>query len=690
MEEIQRQFRIALFTFIVVIPVGIFGFMAIEGWSLIDATYVTVITLTTVGYGDYIPKSDVGRIFTIFLLIFGLGSVGFALQAAVGWIASPVFRTTRQRFRVHKKVAHLKHHYIICGMGETVDKTIGYIMQGAEIRRRIVDATRRKPIDNLIDRIFGPKDRPRLPVTRRIVQRIVDTLLHRDNNLRTLLDLVVVVTRDAAYAERLRNSGLLVIEGDPTSDDILHLAGIERAQAMMVILESDTETLLTVLTGHKINPPLHITAGVLDEMIARKLIRVGANSVVNPYNAAGQFLTNATLRPVVNDYFNSILFDLNTDHRVTPLKLYNDSPWVGKRLGDLDLQAVGEAHIIGLRYEDGHFLAVPDDDVILDEGQVLIVVAPATQIETLHHSSRGGNTERRRYIPTFQPLPQPHHSPASPYTYTLVEAENAIKGMSQHFIIVGTNRLAQNIFEKLDPTRPFVLVSNDNQVTNALLKRGFRVIHGDPTSETVLQRAGVRRAQALMVSVDEPAGGVLAILNARAMNKKLLITAAASSDDMIAKLELAGADRVVSPFHVAARFVLLATTRPDIADFFDYVLFNYHTGLETTELYIEDDSPWVGKMLGELNLTVRFESRVIGVRLHDRLTFAYAPLKSHLIRRGEVLIVVTPMRYADELRADAHGSDSKRPMTLRREESMISRTWTQDMLRELLQQRGQS
>ncbi|MBZ0275441.1 MAG: NAD-binding protein, partial [Anaerolineae bacterium] len=188
---------------------------------------------------------------------------------------------------------------------------------------------------------------------------------------------------------------------------------------------------------------------------------------------------------------------------------------------------------------------------------------------------------------------------------------------------------------------------------------------GSPTQENTLRRAGIDRALAIMISLEDEADSVLTVLNSRALSKRLLITATAQTDDAIPKLQRAGADRVVSPFQVAGQFVLLATTRPVVNDFLQYVLFNYLVGIETTELYMQDDSPWIGKTLEDLRLEQLFRAGVIGVRLANG-HFIYAPPITHVIGQEEVLIVVTPMEHSDELRITASGSATKRPTTLRR------------------------
>src|SRR5262249_24732350 len=152
-----------------------------------------------------------------------------------------------------------------------------------------------------------------------------------------------------------------------TNDDLLKRAGIERAHAMMVMLDNDTEALLTVLTARSLNSSLGITAATLEEDLAPKMIRVGANGVVAPYDVAGQILNNATLRPAVNEFFNSIVFSQKTDSQATQLFLWDDSPWISQCLGDLQLRQEFQAGVIGLRLESGNFIHVPPDDYVLQE-----------------------------------------------------------------------------------------------------------------------------------------------------------------------------------------------------------------------------------------------------------------------------------------------------------------------------------
>jgi voltage-gated potassium channel len=199
-----------------------------------------------------------------------------------------------------------------------------------------------------------------------------------------------------------------------------------------------------------------------------------------------------------------------------------------------------------------------------------------------------------------------------------------------------------------------------------LLERGFRVVNGSPTAEETLRVAGVERAQAIMVAVEDDASSVLTVINCRAISKRLLITAAAMYDEIIPKLKLAGADRVVSPFNVAALFMLLASTRPVVSDFMQHVVYNYVARIETAELYMQDDSPWIGRSIDTLRLAQEYNAGVIGVRHGRNESYIYAPHMDYVLQPHDVLIVVTPMDYSDELRTLAHGSSTRRPVSLRR------------------------
>lgn len=686
LNDVRRQFRAATILILIIVPIGIAGYMVFENRTLFEAIYLTIITLTTIGYGDVVPVTEIGRVFTLGLVFAGLGALAFFLSSSFALLFSPEAMARRRNFRLRQKIYRLSSHYIICGTGEMVDKTIGYVLHGAEIRRAQYQDSSFRPIAALLERLLGSPESGRFALLQRSVRRLFFVFHSVLVEHTTLLDLIVVITEDAEYAERLRSAGILVIDGDPTDDDSLLAAGVTRAQAIMVMLNQDTESLLTVLTARNLDPRLYITAAAVEEELKQKMIKAGANVVLAPYEVASQFLNSATLRPAVNDFFNSILFDQETHHQITQLELEDDSPWIGKRIRDLELREKYNAGVIGIRLENGDFVQAPGDGRILGEDEILLGVAPGPMVPVLQRLCRPGRRRDARFT-RFQRLVQSRESKSLERVMSLPECVATIEGMSKHFVICGNDHIIQSAVRFLDPARPFVLLTSDESLAQRWLQRGFCVIHGNPTSEEVLKLAGAQRAQAIMISMQDKAAAVLTVLSARSISKSLLISVTATTDDMIEKLKRSGADRVVSPFHVAAQFVLLSTTRPEIANFLQHVLYNEITGIETAELYMEDDSPWIGRTIRELALGMRYHAGVIGIRQAQGSSFQYTPPLDYVIQPYEVLIIITPMQYFDEMRANATGHQNKRPATLRLNiDTAATGVWTRDMIRELIDQ----
>lgn len=638
--------------------------MVIEQMTMLDALYFTLVTLSTIGYGDISPATPAGKLFTMTLIVFGLSSFAFAAQATIAIITSPIIRNARIRRQNQRRIDLLVGHYVICGSGELVDRTIEYLQQSAHSRRRMLRESQYKTVDMFLDRQLKSADRNRylwFRSTFRIVAQVFLAFSRRDQ---TILDIIVVITQDATYAEHLRQSRIMVIEGNPTDDESLENAGIKRATAAMILLESDTETLLTVLAARTLSPAVRITASVRDDDFGRKIIRVGASTVLTPFDTAGQFLNNATLRPAVNHFFNGLLFEDEISYALIQLEMRDDSPWINTCIGDLRLQEQFSSGIIGICHASGTYTYMPPADHILQEDEILLAITPSAQTEHIQRACRD-NTPTRPYSLLWQRLGGQHQPVIGAHRFTLEDAETAAQNLSKHFIICGNDQVARSAISRLDPMRPFVIISDDSDYTAAMLDRGFRVVHGSPTSEETLLKAGIRRAQAIMVSQEKNADAVLTVLVSRTLNRSILITVTANTDDMIKKLERAGADRVVSPFHVAARFVILETTQPAISGFLDSVLYNYITGLETTEIYVEDDSVWIGKTIAEIDLYELYQAGIIGIRRGSQQSYVYAPEPDEIVMAHDVLIIVTPMQQSDTLRNAAHGGTIRRPTTLR-------------------------
>lgn len=662
-EHLQRQLRLAIFTLAIVFPSGVLGYMIIEDLSTMEAIWLTVITLATVGYGDQVPQTDEGRIFTLFLIVIGLGAAALGAQAAVEVLVSPYVREVRQRVRADRKIRKLRQHYIICGETELVDRTINYLQRRAQTRRHNQRIAIASQLDDVLESYFGARKGGTRAILRQMLRYALLPIQYARNRGMTMLDILVVITQDQQFAQRLIQQNMLVILADPTDEDTLSRANINHARAMMVMMQYDVDTLLAVLAARSLNAQIYITAAALDRVISFKITRVGANNVLMPFDIAGQFLNNATLRPAVNEYFNNILFDHDASEQVVQLYLSEESAWVGRSLGELQLRERFQTGILGLRTDYGRYYYAPGDDYVFQPGDIVLAITPGPYIPGLQQDCCEGSG----FIPdtpNWQRLPTRQHPLESKQTLTLREAEANIEKLHQHYIICGDSTTIHAALDHLNPEQPFVFVSGSQPMLTEMQRRGFHVVYGDPTHESTLERAGIEHALAIMIGLEDRGEEVLTTLNARSMNKEVLIVAAAQNESMSQRLRRAGADRVMSPLRIAAQFVLLATTRPIVSDFMQYVLYNYDAGIETTELYMQQDSPWIGQTIGTLRLGDEYRAFVIGVRQPDG-TYIYAPPLTHVIQMHEVLIVITPMSHADTIRLTAHGGVSRRPRTLR-------------------------
>lgn len=640
MRHIPRQLRLAIIVLVIVVPLGILGFMYFEGLTFSESLYFVIVTLTTVGYGDIVARSEAGRLLTIVVLLTGFSAFALAAQVGLEFAFSPELIERRQRRRDLRRIAQLKDHIIIAGEGELID----------EVVRLFQEQNTRNTLEDMNKALQQMRMRP---LYRRFIRQRVSA--HN----------VVIITPNAEQARSLKSQDMMVIHGDPTHEKTLEQANISDALAMVTLSDHDTENLLTVMTARVMNESLFISAVSLNQDFARKMYRVGANNVMAPYEIAGQFLNTMTFRPTVNDFFAHILFDLNPEgEAVIEVFMYDDSAWIGRSIQELPLQATYHALILGVRRDDGNFIFTPPPDHIFKEDEVIIILAPRRKIDAVQRDARPGTNAKRPHTAIWQRLPTHTRITVNAPGRSLIDAEEAASQLKRHHIICDGGIVTSNAIEQLDPTRPFVIICNDNTRTSNLLKRGFRVIHGSPSSEVVLKKAGIERALSIMVGTSDRAENIMTVLTTRTLNRKILITATADSPDLVDKLNRAGADRVLLPFQMAARFVILSTTRPVVFDFLQTILYNRFANLETTELYIADDSPWVGHTIGALRLREEFGAGVIGLRTpHGH--YECTPSADTRIESGCVLMVVLPINAHDLIRSMAYGGADRRPESLR-------------------------
>ncbi len=239
MSPVLRQLWIAAFSILTVLSCGAAGYAVLEGWSWFDALYMSVITVTTVGFAEIQPLSPVGRMFTIVLVLSGFGIVAYQAMQIVQLILEADFRTLLWKRKMKKAIDALNGHYIICGYGR---------------------------VGEIVGQALTEKGIP-----------------------------VVVIDGDPVRVGQAKDKGLLVVEGNAVHDAILLGAGIRHASGLITVLNRDADNLLVSLSARELNHNIHIiTRGEADD-IEPKLIRAGADMVVSPYRLSGEHIADLLL-----------------------------------------------------------------------------------------------------------------------------------------------------------------------------------------------------------------------------------------------------------------------------------------------------------------------------------------------------------------------------------------------------------
>jgi len=323
--ELRQRFIIAVGLVVLVASFGTAGYMAIEGWNLIDALYMTVITLASVGFKEVHDLSLIGRIFTIFLIVGGVGSVAYALSAGAKIILEGELQEVYGRRRLEKKIRELKDHYIVCGYGR----------MGKIICREL-----------------------------------------REKNIR----FVIVEKQPDLHQEE---EGLLIFPGDATKDEVLKELGIDKAKGLITVLPTDAENLFVVLSARVLNPGLIIVARAGEEGSEQKLIRAGADKVVSPYHIGGLRIAHTVLKPAVVDFIEFATKSGNIDLQMEEVSIGENSKLVGKTLDESGIGRELGIIIVAIRKPSGEMMFNPTFRSAIKEGDMLIALGEISKLKIL-------------------------------------------------------------------------------------------------------------------------------------------------------------------------------------------------------------------------------------------------------------------------------------------------------------------
>ncbi|MBZ5701147.1 MAG: potassium channel protein [Acidobacteriia bacterium] len=325
--SLRNRISLVLIFLALVVLSGSAGFHYLEGWPWFDAFYMTLTTMTTVGYGEIHPLSHAGRVFNSFLIVGSVIAVASTIATFSQALLEFEFGKVFGRRRMEREIAKLKGHYIICGAG-------------------------------------------------RVGRTVARELLRRGQSC-------VFIERDANRAQWAVNEKIPVIVGNASSEENLKQAHIDRAQGFVAAVSSDAENLYIVLTARGFRTDLKIIARASEEEATSKLLRAGASQVISPYYFVGHRIVQLLLRPNVLDFIDAAFGTERLDVEISEVEIRPKSALVGKTLADALIREQAGVIILGLKPADGAMLFNPAPETPIRPSDFLIVIGGDAQIKKL-------------------------------------------------------------------------------------------------------------------------------------------------------------------------------------------------------------------------------------------------------------------------------------------------------------------
>jgi voltage-gated potassium channel len=307
--------------------IGTIGFQLIEGYSAFDAFYMTLITISTVGYRELTPLSETGRIFNSFLILFGVGSmflaVGVITQTVIEFEIEDHFGKRRRK----RVIESLHNHVIVCGYGR--------VGRNASMQLKRAGAD------------------------------------------------VLVVDRNEDRVESAMQAGLLAVEADATRDAALLEAGVKRARGLVSALASDADNLFIILSAKTLNPALTVVTRAAEEEAEQKLRRAGADTVLAPYSMTGYQLAESLLRPHVQSFVEVAMQGMGLNVRIEQLLVGKGTEFAHKNLRDMQVRRELGVIVLAVKRATGEMVFNPPADMEIVPGDFLIAMGEPVNLDTL-------------------------------------------------------------------------------------------------------------------------------------------------------------------------------------------------------------------------------------------------------------------------------------------------------------------
>lgn len=324
-----KNIYISLTLLIGVLVSGTLGYMIIENWSLAESLYMTIITVSSVGFKEVKELDLKGELFTIVLILFGMGTLIYGITNLTAFVVEGDLRKILRKSRMEKNIDKLKDHFILTGLGR-VGKNIAYEILRMGYPLVAVDLN-----ENTLTRFDSPSQ-----------------------NFYTLL-------------------------GDATNEKTLEKAGITKAKGFVSALPTDSENLFVVLTARQLNPDLRIITRVNEEENSVKMIRAGADKAVCPAHIGGLRMASELIRPTVVDFVDKMLKEKEGKLRVEEAVILSSSPLLKKTLREAQIPQKSGCVVVALRRANGKFEFNPKADAVLNYGDAIIVIGEIEKINEL-------------------------------------------------------------------------------------------------------------------------------------------------------------------------------------------------------------------------------------------------------------------------------------------------------------------
>ena len=327
----RSKISTAIILLVLLLFTGIIGFKIISDYSWIDALYMTVITITTVGFGEVQPLDPQAKIFTIFLILTSVIIVGYALTIITEFIISKNDISELKQKKMQKKIDALSNHVVICGFGRN----------GKQAAKKL--STHKRSF--------------------------------------------VVVESNKEIIDKHQNEDILFVLGNANEDEVLQLAGIERAECLISALPNDSDNVFVVLSARQMNKTARIISRASNESSNSKLKLAGANNVILPDKIGGDHMASLVVVPDLLEFIDNLSIVGSSSINIEEIaveKLYNTSNI--KTIQDLDLRKKTGCNVIGYKDETGHYTINPEANQKLDPNSKVIVLGRPEQIQNLNNT----------------------------------------------------------------------------------------------------------------------------------------------------------------------------------------------------------------------------------------------------------------------------------------------------------------